>query len=245
MSEHDTADAGADTSTGPDATARRAAAPGQGTGRRGRPPRLSRDRVIEAALEIVTQEGSRALTMRRVAEALGSAPMSIYRHVRDKDELLILLLDRIVTGLPRPALPAEPRARLLALLTWQRDELAARPWIVDVLGRGDLMAPSVLWLLEEIYAAWRACGLSLEEAATANRIVWNFVLGDLAQHADRPENRSPYQVSVPAEADPAEYPTVAALRPYWLSADRRDHFADDLDRLVTSLTAQVGDGSRR
>ncbi|MEU4205384.1 TetR/AcrR family transcriptional regulator [Streptomyces sp. NPDC045470] len=210
--------------------------------RRGRPPRLSRDRVIEAALDIVTREGSRALTMRRVAEALGSAPMSIYRHVRDKDELLVLLLDRIVAGLPRPALPDEPRARLLALLTWQHDELAARPWIVDVLGRGDLMAPSVLWLLEEIYTAWHACGLSLEEAATANRIVWNFLLGDLTQHADRPADRAPYQVSVPAEADPAQYPTVAALRSYWRSADRRDHFGDDLAVLVTALTASAGRG---
>ncbi|OKI02522.1 TetR family transcriptional regulator [Streptomyces sp. CB02923] len=235
MSEHSTAATG--TGTGPGAAAEREASTGKGAPRRGRPPRLSRDRVVEAALDIVTREGSRALTMRRVAEALGSAPMSIYRHVRDKDELLVLLLDRIVTGLPRPALPDEPRARLLALLTWQRDELAARPWIVEVLGRGDLMAPSVLWLVEEIYASWQACGLSLEEAATANRIVWNFLLGDLAQHADRPANRSPYQVSVPAEADPGQYPTVAALRSYWLSADRRDHFSGDLATLVTSLTA--------
>ncbi|MFH8407093.1 TetR/AcrR family transcriptional regulator [Streptomyces sp. NPDC018019] len=214
-------------------------ATGREPARRGRPARLSRDRIIEAALDIVTREGSPALTMRRVAEALGSAPMSIYRHVRDKDELLVLLLDRIVTGLPRPALPDEPRARLLALLTWQRDTLAARPWVVDVLGRGDLMAPSVLWLLEEIYAAWQGCGLSPEQSATANRIVWHFLLGDLAQHAASPEGRPPYQVSVPAGADAARYPTVAALRPYWLSPKRRDHFADDLDTLVTALTTTL------
>ncbi|MFH8347660.1 TetR/AcrR family transcriptional regulator [Streptomyces sp. NPDC018045] len=244
MSEHSTAGERRGAGTGPGADGAREAATGRGTARRGRPPRLSRDRVIEAALDIVTREGSRALTMRRVAEALGSAPMSIYRHVRDKDELLVLLLDRIVTDLPRPALPDEPRARLVALLAWQRDELAARPWIVDVLGRGDLMAPSVLWLLEEIYASWAACGLMLAEAAVANRIVWNFLLGDLTQHADRPGGRSPYQVSVPAEADPAQYPTVAALRPYWLSADRRDRFADDLATLVTSLITAAAAGRR-
>ncbi|MFI0263668.1 TetR/AcrR family transcriptional regulator [Streptomyces sp. NPDC017056] len=232
MSEHS---ASGTAGTGP---AGRGPAAGGGAARRGRPARLSRDRIVEAALDIVTREGSRALTMRRVAETLGSAPMSIYRHVRDKDELLLLLLDRIVARLPRPVLPEEPRARLLALLTWQHDELAARPWIVDVLGRGDLLAPSILWLLEEIYAAWQACGLSLEQAATANRIVWNFLLGGLAQHADRPGDRPPYQVSVPAEADSARYPTVAALRPYWLSPDRRERFADDLAVLVDALTAR-------
>ncbi|MEF3113762.1 TetR/AcrR family transcriptional regulator [Streptomyces chrestomyceticus] len=215
---------------------------GRGAVRRGRPARLSRERVIEAALDIVSRQGSQALTMRRVAEALGSAPMSIYRHVRDKDELLVLLLDRIVADLPRPVLPEEPRARLMALLTWQHGELAARPWIVDVLRRGDVMAPSVLWLLEEIYTAWQACGLSLQEAATANRIVWNFLLGDLTQHAEGPADRAPYQVSVPAGADPAQYPTVAALRPYWQSADRRDRFGDDLAVLVGVLTTTAGRG---
>ncbi|GAA2076974.1 hypothetical protein GCM10009801_32730 [Streptomyces albiaxialis] len=210
--------------------------------RRGRPARLSRERIVEAALALVTEEGSEALSMRKVADALGSAPMSIYRHVRDKDELLLLVLDRIVAGLPRPELPEDPRERLLALLRWEHDELAVRPWIVDVLRRGDLMAPSVLWLLEEIYAAWHACGLSLERAATANRIVWGFLLGDLAQRrgtrpGDRPgdRDRAPYQVSVPAGADPGAYPTVAALAPYWSAPDRHDHFAADLALLVDAL----------
>lgn len=185
---------------------------------------------------IVAREGSAALSMRRVADAVGSSPMSIYRHVRDKDELLVLLLDRIVAELPRPALPDEPLARLLALLIWEHDELAARPWVVDALARGDLMAPSILWLLEEVYTAWQACGLTLEQAVTANRIVWGFLLGDLTQRTERPRDRAPYQVSVPVEADPADHPTVAALHGYWSSPGRRDHFTEDLATLVGALT---------
>ncbi len=206
--------------------------------RRGRPARLSRELIVEAALEIVGREGGDALSMRRIADALGSAPMSLYRHVRDKDELLVLLLDRVVGGLARPVLPGEPRERLIALLTWQHDRLAERPWVVDVLARGDVMAPSVLWLLEEIYAAWRACGLPLERAVAANRIAWAFTLGDLAQRGRRrPRDREPYQVSVPAGADPAAYPHLAALGAYWRAPDRREHFADDLAALVDALTA--------
>ncbi len=194
---------------------------------------------MDAALEIVTGEGDRALTMRRVAEALGSAPMSLYRHVGGKDELLILVLDRVVGELPRPELPEDPRERLLALLTWQHDQLAARPWIVDVLARGDLMAPSIVWLLEGIYDAWQACGLTLDQAATANRIAWGYTLGDLRQRAvaARPADRQPYQVSVPAGVDPAAHPNLAALREYWTAPDRRDRFADDLAVLVHALIA--------
>ncbi|MFC9974570.1 TetR/AcrR family transcriptional regulator [Spirillospora sp. NPDC127200] len=222
--------------------------------RRGRPARLTRERIVAAALQIVTRQGSDALSMRRVADALGSAPMSIYRHVRDKDELLLLVLDASIADLPRPDLPADPRARLLALLTWQHAELAARPWIVEVLVKGDLMAPSITWLLEEIYAAWRACGLTLAQAAHANRIVWNMLVGDLVQRAERtrtaqtgrparsakaaaPTGRDPYQVSVPARAAPSAHPNLAALAGYWTAADRRDHLAADLAALVDALLA--------
>lgn len=258
----------------------------RGKGARGRPARLSRERVVDAALEIVTREGGDALSMRRVAEALGSAPMSIYRHVRDKDELLTLLMERVVAGLPRPVPPEPPRARLLALLTWQHDELGAHPWIVDVLAKGDLMAPSILWLLEDVYAAWLDCGLTLPQAADANRIAWNLIIGDLVQRTARatpptekprdgepsdakPRSEQPAgaqpggeghereraagsgspgpgpdsgdgsrvkrQVSVPAAADPAVYPTLAALGAYWTAPDRRDRFRDDLATLVNAL----------
>ncbi|GAA2623955.1 hypothetical protein GCM10010411_70350 [Actinomadura fulvescens] len=196
---------------------------------------------MAAAQEIVEREGSGALSMRRVAEAVGAAPMSIYRHVRDKDELLVLVMDRVVLDLPRPELPDDPRARLLAVLTWQHDELAARPWIVDVLVKGDLMAPSILWLLEEIYSAWQACGLTLAQAAEANRIVWGFLVGDLVQRAERarPEGRAPRQVSVPAAVDPAAYPTLAALHGYWTAPGRGDSFAGDLAALVDALIARA------
>ncbi|QKG23173.1 TetR/AcrR family transcriptional regulator [Actinomadura verrucosospora] len=207
---------------------------GEGTARRGR---LTRDRIVAAAARIVGREGSAALSMRKVADELGSAPMSIYRHVRDKDELLVLVLDRIVAELPRPDLPDAPRERLLALLTWEHDELAKRPWIAGVLAGGDLMAPAIVWLLEEIYAAWRACGLTLAQAASANRIVWGFLLSDLLRRADAPPGRPPYQDAVPATADPAVHPNLAALAGYWTAPGRRDHFAADLSSLVDALIA--------
>lgn len=213
--------------------------------RRGRPARLTRDRIVGTALDIVARDGGDALSMRRVAEALGSAPMSLYRHVRDKDELLVLVLDRVVEALPRPELPADPRERLTALLAWEHDELAARPWIVDVLARGDLMSPAIRWLLEEIYAAWQACGLTLGQAATANRIAWTFILGDLSQRTEQPpaSDRASYQVSVPGGADPAAYPTLAALREYWTATDRRERFAGDLATLVDALITAFAETS--
>ena len=70
---------------------------------------------------------------RAVAQEAGGSTMSIYRHVRDKDELLVLLLDQLARELPAPRLPRDPRARLLAACRAMRDGLAEHPWIVDVL----------------------------------------------------------------------------------------------------------------
>src|SRR5438874_1648053 len=79
--------------------------------------------IAQEARAIVERDGIEALTMRATAAALGASPMSLYRHVRDKDELLVLLLDQLASELPRPRLPREPRARLRAACRAMRDGL--------------------------------------------------------------------------------------------------------------------------
>src|SRR6266852_24049 len=54
------------------------------------------DDVVAAAIDIADREGVEALTIRRVAEACGLSPMGVYRHVRDKDDLLDRVVDRVV-----------------------------------------------------------------------------------------------------------------------------------------------------
>jgi TetR/AcrR family tetracycline transcriptional repressor len=66
-------------------------------GRRGRPGRgLSLDRIVSTTLELVDEEGIGAATMREVASRLGVRSMSLYRYVRDRDELLDAVVERIV-----------------------------------------------------------------------------------------------------------------------------------------------------
>jgi AcrR family transcriptional regulator len=211
--------------------------------RRGRPPRLSREAVVEAAGTIVASEGIDALTMRRVADQLGSSPMSIYRHVHDKDELLVLLLDRLAAEVPRPDLPREPRARLLEACRVMRDGLAKHPWVVDVLAAGDLIAPSILWLVEEIVASFVACGLSHAQAADGYRAVWQFTVGELIVHRglDRLAtlDRPPYVLEVLTSVDPRDLPTLAALAGYWQGARERDSYDIGLGALVDGLLPQA------
>jgi AcrR family transcriptional regulator len=206
----------------------------------GRPPRLSRDGLLDAAEALVEREGIEALTMRRLAEELRSSPMALYRHVRDKDELLVLLLDRRAAELPHPPLPDDPRARLLVLFGLLHDGLAESPWIVEVLVKGDLVAPSVLWVVDEILAAFVAAGLPPERAAAAYHVAWRYTVGELtvryasARHLARLE-REPMLPGIIAEAEPDELPTLAALAPQLATARKRLSFEEGLAAVIDGL----------
>ncbi|MGW2091274.1 TetR/AcrR family transcriptional regulator C-terminal domain-containing protein [Promicromonospora sukumoe] len=81
-------------------------------------PGLSRDELLRAAVEIADTEGLEAVSMRRLAAQLGVGPMSLYRHVANKDELLVEMADRVFGEIDLPKTGPEGwRARL---------ELAAR-----------------------------------------------------------------------------------------------------------------------
>ncbi len=210
------------------------------TRRGGRPARLSQQAVIAAARAIVEGDGIDALTMRQVAAELGSSPMAIYRHVRDKDELLVLLLDQLAGELPRPHFSVDPRERLNQACRAMRDGLAAHDWIIDVLAQGDLIAPSILWLVEEIVAALIACGCSTREAADGYRAIWQFTVGELIIRRGLQRTatlgRVPFVVQVLTSVDPQHLPTLAALAPHWAPARERDSYDIGMSALLEGLT---------
>jgi AcrR family transcriptional regulator len=107
---------------------------------RGRPPRIDRAGIVAAAEGIVLREGIDALTVRRVADELGTSAMALYRHVADKNALLVLVLNELYRRLPQPRLPKDPRRRVLALWRFLRDGLSRYPWVVQALVHSDTIA---------------------------------------------------------------------------------------------------------
>lgn len=208
--------------------------------RTGRPPRLSREAVVDAAEAIVGREGIEALTMRRVADELSSSPMALYRHIRDKDELLVLLLDRLASDVPRPSLPAEPRERLRALFRSLYDGLDAHPWVVGVLARGDVVAPSVLGVVDDILGALLEAGLDARGAAAAYHAAWRYTVGVLTvRHAGAAGARRPPQLEAAmAAVDPGRLPHLAALAGDLAAERDRDGYDTGLAALLDGLLAR-------
>lgn len=68
----------------------------RGAPRRGRPASVSTTEIVAAAVELIDESGTDSLTMRALADAMGVAPMTIYRHVADKEALLAMIPDALL-----------------------------------------------------------------------------------------------------------------------------------------------------
>lgn len=207
-----------------------------GISRRGRPPQISREAIVRAARHIVEGEGIDALTMRRLADALGVVPMAIYRHVRDKNELLVCLVDVAYNEMRAPRLPRNPRARLVKLWVFLHDGLSRYPWVVQAIVRSDVMAPSVLPQMEALLKAGIDCGLTVEQSADAYRIVWQYTVGAVMLRSAMIERstakRSSMVVQTLLSADSSAMPTLAAAARYWFAPPHILPYEEGVNRIL-------------
>lgn len=100
--------------------------------RRGPKPALSAERIVETAFRIAEAEGLEALSMARIAETLGCSPMALYRHVSSKDELLVLLTDRVAALLPDLPAGLGWRAGLERWTRLQIELVLEHPWYLGL-----------------------------------------------------------------------------------------------------------------
>src|ERR1700733_1349322 len=133
-------------------------APDRSSRRRGEP--ISRDAIVTAAIGLLDREGLAALSMRRLAEELGTGAASLYWHVGSKDGLLDLVLDEIIgeNRVPAPD-PSRWQDQLKEVARDQRRISLLHPYVVRIsIGRIP-MGPNALQFSERVLAILRAGGL--------------------------------------------------------------------------------------
>ncbi|MGA5701797.1 TetR/AcrR family transcriptional regulator [Peterkaempfera bronchialis] len=212
-----------------------------GRGRlRGRPrPGLTTGGVVAAGRRVIERDGLDALTMRAVAAELGTAPTSLYRHVTDRDALLLAILEQIAAGLPVEVPGGTPRARLLRRLLDAHAYMADHVWVLHILIRGEMVAERALAFNDACLADFLAAGLAPRSALAAFRTCWQLVLGELFdQHPLAPPREPNQRQRAFASADPVRLPALARCVPHIPdAATRHDEFTRNLGALLTSLLA--------
>ncbi|HLJ50259.1 MAG TPA: TetR/AcrR family transcriptional regulator C-terminal domain-containing protein [Bryobacteraceae bacterium] len=182
---------------------------------------LDQAQVVHAALELLDEVGLDELTMRRLADRLGVKAASLYRHVKDKEELLALLGDEISGEIPLASPSGSWREQLTAMAWNVRRGLLAHRDAARVLAGTPPFGPRRLKHIEDVLRVLRSAGLSPSEAARAayhcNNFIMEFVADEMrfAAFASAPRSsrkkiftqaRKHFQ-SLPRE----EYPNLVEL----------------------------------
>lgn len=124
---------------------------------------LSHEEIVAAGIRIADADGLAAVTMSRVAQAVGFTTMSLYRYVADKDELLELMRDA-ASALPDARLPTTWRPALRAWALLLRDIYRAHPWILQIPRRSSaLLMPHAMAIADLGLQALRGLRIDEEE----------------------------------------------------------------------------------
>ncbi|MHA6803244.1 TetR/AcrR family transcriptional regulator [Salinifilum ghardaiensis] len=146
---------------------------------------LSRERIAAEAVDLLDSDGTQRLTMRRLADRLGTGATTLYWHVDTKDDVLDLALDEIFGEVPLPAPPTNDswHAPLNAFLHQWRTVLLQHPWSAPLLGTRPLMGPNALARSEFLHATLLTAGIPQPHLTAAAYALSNYVIGSVATRA--------------------------------------------------------------
>jgi AcrR family transcriptional regulator len=157
-----------------------------GPGRRGPKPSRSVDEVVAAAIAIADAEGLSALSMRRVADALGLSPMALYTYVPSKAELIDVMLDRVAAEAATPD-ASDWRGQLEQLARGRWAMALRHPWLIQVGMHRPPLGPHVLASAERALAAIDGLGLSELEMDLLTSAIADYVRGAIRAALDARE----------------------------------------------------------
>ena len=221
--------------------------------------RLTRSAVLVAALALVDAEGLELLTMRRLAGSLHVDPMMLYRHARDKEDLLDGLTSLIYESLQIDPAASDWREEVHRFAGDWRRTLLDHPRVVPLLAVRPLVVPlaqrprAALDLTEDVLVLLAGAGLSQEQAIECYRAIVSWLIGALLTEIRVVE-------ATPTEPDsairlgfqhlpPGQYPHVrtAADALAHDHGERRFHTGLDalLDSFAPGTSLEGGQGARR
>jgi len=208
--------------------------------RAARPP-LDRARIVATGLTIVDTDGAEALTVRRLADALGVSPMSIYWHVTDKAELLRLIGEAVLDEVEIPPAQGDWREQLRDIHLSMLGTVLEHPNTVDILiGRARFGAAG-LTLFERILSILLRAGFSPEAAFDAYQSLYLFTLGFSAVSGRSAEFREGqrqgllYMRSLPEE----RFPSIRTVVPVIGGRSPGEQLEIGLDVVIEGIAARL------
>ncbi len=200
-------------------------------------PRLSRERILDAAIRIADRDGADAVTLRRLGAELGVDPTAAYRHFRDKDDLLVQMCDRLLADLAARIRPTgDWREDVMSVCTGAREVYLAHPHLAYMLATSPGPLPNSQRLTEIVLEALRSTGLPDKEIALAYQAIENYTVGASSIDAvATPDFERAWQRSWAAAAD--RFPEARVLA--HANGDRDTAFRFGIDALLDAVERSI------
>jgi AcrR family transcriptional regulator len=221
---------------------------------KGPKPALSLARIVDAAVQVADTEGLDAVSMGRVATELDAAPMSLYRHVSAKEELLRLMVDSAWGDNPGPLAPGETWRDGLSRWAWAMRAGARRhPWVVRIPISGLPILPREIAWFEDALACMADTGLTEARKASVIMLLSGYVRNLAATEADilaavlasglgYDEWMATYPRMLSQLTDPKRFPALTAFIAAGVfdAADGPDdEFIFGLERILDGIAALI------
>ncbi|ODU03810.1 MAG: TetR family transcriptional regulator [Pseudonocardia sp. SCN 72-86] len=208
---------------------------------------LSRERIVDAAVEVLDAAGESGLTFKVLTERLATGPGAIYHHVANKGELLAAATDAVVAA----ALAVEPagdapRDRVRAVALGLFDAIDAHPWVAGQLSDSSWQATTP-HILENVGRQVGALGVPERDWFVVATVLVQYILGAAAQnaanaHVVTPEIDRTAHLRALARTwqglDADDYPFVRAVADQMCDHDDREQFLTGIDLVVAGIAAR-------
>ena len=207
---------------------------------------LSKERIVEAAIEILDADGESALTFRALAARLATGSGAIYWHVANKNELLAAATNNVIARVMTDVVSGvEPRQAIRAIALGVFDAIDAHPWVGTQLS-SEPWQSAVMEIFEGIGGQLLALGVPERAQFDCASALVNYVLGLAGQYAagarllPRETDRSAFLATVAArwtQLDPVEYPFVHQVATQLPEHDDREQFLAGIDLILAGIGA--------
>ena len=133
--------------------------------------------MLQAAVDLADRGGIEAVSMRKLGQELDVEAMALYRHVRNKDDILDGIVNVIVEQIDPPDIGDDWKSTLREKVVAARQVMLRHPWAPRVLEERTTLGPAVLAYVDSILAILRDGGFSLELAHHALHVLSSRILG--------------------------------------------------------------------
>ncbi|WP_064442395.1 TetR/AcrR family transcriptional regulator [Hoyosella altamirensis] len=148
--------------------------------------RLSRDRIVEAAMALADEDGSASFSMRKLAERLQVEAMSLYHHFPGKDQILDGMVDAVFSEMEVPFGEPDWKAAMRGRALSARAVMTRHPWAVGLVDSRSNPGHATLRHHEAVVRCLRSAGFSVQMAAHAFALLDAYIYGFVLQEQNLP-----------------------------------------------------------